>query len=159
MGEVDYLLDIDGIKGESKDSKYPNAIHIDSWSFGTSRAPVTPQAGKSEGKVEATDLLFTKPADAASTGLLKAVAEGKPIAKAKLIARKAGTSQQEFLIIELADVYVSSYQVGGTGKGGDVPTDQFTLNYRKITMTYKEQQDTGGLGGVLQAIVDLGKAP
>ena len=35
---VDIFLDIDGIKGESKDDKHPETIDVLSWSWGMSQA-------------------------------------------------------------------------------------------------------------------------
>jgi type VI secretion system secreted protein Hcp len=93
MATSDYLLVLDGINGESKDSKYPEAIELQSFSFSASRAPVTAGSSKSEGKVELTDMDCDKLVDAASTQLFKAVAEGKKIPKAKLIGRRAGVNR------------------------------------------------------------------
>jgi len=36
---TDYLLELDGIKGESKDSKHPNTIEIESFSWGAKTNP------------------------------------------------------------------------------------------------------------------------
>ena len=47
-----------------------------------------------------------------------------------------------------------SYQVGG-GQGNVVPTDQFSLNFAKIEIEYKEQKADGTLGASVKAGFDV----
>lgn len=56
----------------------------------------------------------------ASPQLFLGCATGEHFKSATLTARKAGANQQEFLVIKLNDVLVSSYQNSGAS-GGDVP--------------------------------------
>jgi type VI secretion system secreted protein Hcp len=52
-----YFLKIDGIPGESLDSKHKDEIDVLSWSWGeTQPAPANPGAGAGSGKVAITDL-------------------------------------------------------------------------------------------------------
>jgi type VI secretion system secreted protein Hcp len=152
MAETDYLLELDGIEGESKDMQHPDAIHLDSFSIGGQTSHLLAD-GKTK-KVAMGDLQCTKHADKSSPLLLRALVKGEKISKAKLIVRKAGSPQQEYLVVELEDVFVSSYTVG---HGADTPVENFALSYGKITYSYREQQETGGLKGIIQAVFDLRK--
>lgn len=38
---------------------------------------------------------------------------------------------------ELKNVLVSSYQVGGAGQSENVPTEEISLNFEEIKVTYK----------------------
>ena len=73
-------------------------------------------------------------------------ATGKHIIKATLFVRKAGEDPQDYYKVIMEDVLVSSYQSGGSG-GGDLPSDQFSLNYAKIEFDYRVQDAKGKLQG------------
>ena len=68
---------------------------------------------------------------------------------------QGGTDQQEYLKYTFSDVLVSSYQAGGSGGSGVIPTEQVSLNYSKMEIEYKEQKKDGTLGGAIKAGYDL----
>jgi type VI secretion system secreted protein Hcp len=143
---TDFLLEIDGIKGESQDSKHKDKIEIQSFSFGaTNQGSFASGGGGGSGKVSFQDMHFTTAVCKASPDLFISCAQGKHIAKATLICRKAGTKQQEYLTIKLTDILVSSYQTGGHGSAGEFPTDQFSLNFTKVEFSYAPQKKDGSL--------------
>jgi type VI secretion system secreted protein Hcp len=148
MAAVDYFLKIDGIDGESHDSKHKGEIDLQSWSFGAQQTGThAAGGGGGTGKVQMQDFHFVMKVNKASPKLMLACANGEHIKKAVLVARKAGKDQQEYLKITLSDILVSSYQTGGSGHGDIVPTDQISLNFSKIEFEYKEQKEDGTLGG------------
>lgn len=156
MAAVDYFLKLDGIPGESTDDKHKGEIDLQSFSFGVSQGGTFSRGGGGgAGKASFQDFHFTKEMDKASPKLMLACATGDHIAKATLVCRKAGGTQEEYLKIEFGDVLVSSYQVGGSSGGGALPTDQFSLNYGKIEQEYKEQTSKGSLAGSVKAGWDL----
>src|SRR5829696_9335290 len=144
---IDYFLKVDGISGESLDSKHKGEIEVESWSWGESN-PAQPGGGGgggAAGKVQIQDLAFTTRFSKASPQLILACASGKNFKDAVLTAGKAGKGQQEFLTFSLSDVLVSAYQTGGTG--GDVfPGNSVSLNFSKIRVEYKPQNPDGSLG-------------
>jgi type VI secretion system secreted protein Hcp len=143
---TDFLLEIDGIKGESQDGKHKDKIEIQSFSFGaTNSGSMAQGSGGGSGKASFQDMHFTSTMCKASPDLFISCAQGKHIAKATLICRKAGTKQQEYLTIKLVDILVSSYQTGAAGASGEFPTDQFSLNFTKIEFTYCPQKKDGSL--------------
>ena len=139
---VDMFLKIDGIKGESTDSKHKDEIEIFSYSWGlTQSGGLASGGGGGAGKVQFQDFHFTKTVDKTSPSLFLKCATGQHIKEATLSARKAGEGQQDFLIIKLNDVLVSSYQTGGSS--GDLPSDQVSINYAKIEYIHRSQDETG----------------
>lgn len=156
MSAVDYFLKVDGIDGESQDSKHKGSIDVESWSWGESQTGTHASGGGGgAGKVQMQDFHFVMKVNKSSPKLLLACANGEHIKKAVLICRKAGKEQQEFLKITLTDVLVSSYQTGGSGHSDILPSDQISLNFAKIEYEYKEQLPTGQLGGVMKAGYDV----
>jgi hypothetical protein len=88
--------------------------------------------GQGSGKVAIHDLSFTKKVDKASAKLFKFCAQGKHLDKAVLTARKAGKGQQEFLVIKMENVLISSVQSAPSGGGGSHPQEHISLNFTKI---------------------------
>jgi type VI secretion system secreted protein Hcp len=133
----DYLLQIDGIKGESQDKGHKGEIEVLSWSWGVSNS--TSHAGGGgggAGKVQISDFSFVKRLDSASPALFEACCSGQHISSASLtIARKAGGGQQEFYKIKLNDVLISSVSPGGTTGGNTVPLEQVSLNFTRVDIS------------------------
>lgn len=156
MAVVDYFLELDGIKGESKDEKHAGKIEIESWSWGaTNSGTHGAGGGGGAGKVNMQDFHFVMKYNAASPHLMDRCARGEHIPKATLICRKAGGKQQEYLIVKFSDLLVSSYQTGGSAHGDVVPTDQISLNFTKIEIDYKEQKKDGTLGSSIKKGYDV----
>lgn len=144
---VDMFLKLEGIKGESKDDKHKDEIDVLAWSWGVSNSgSAHVGGGAGAGKASFQDISFTKWIDLASPSLMLAAANGKHIKSATLVVRKAGEKPLEYLTIALTEVLVSSYSTGGSG-GEDRLTENVTLNFAKIHVTYKEQTATGAAGG------------
>ncbi len=157
MAAVDYFLKIDGIEGESQDSKHKSEIELSNWSFGaTQSGTFASGGGGGAGKVSMQDFHFAMNVNKASPKLLLACANGEHIKKAVLTCRKAGKEQQEYLKITLSDLIVSGYQTSGSAGGGSIlPQDQISLDFAKIEVEYKEQKADGTLGGAVKAGYDL----
>jgi type VI secretion system secreted protein Hcp len=156
---ADFLLEIDGIKGESKDSKHKETIEVDSFSWGVSNAGSHASGtGGGAGKASFQDMHFTATVGKASPNLALSCAQGKHIKKAVLFVRKAGGDQKDYYVITLEDLLVSSYQSGDAAGGSSIPTDQFSLNYAKIKYEYKPQKDDGSLEAPVTMTWDIKQA-
>jgi type VI secretion system secreted protein Hcp len=155
MAAQDYFLKIDGIEGESTDSKHKNEIDVESWSWGqTNSGDSAHRGGMGAGKVSMQDFHFVMKVNKSTPKLMEKCATGEHIKEATLTCRKAGTQQQEYLKIKFSDLIVSSYQTGGS-TGNVIPVDQISLNFSKIEFEYKEQKADGTLGGSVKAGYDL----
>ena len=152
---VDYFLKIDGIDGESLDSKHKGEIEVLSFSFGAQNGGTFAMgSGGGAGKVHIHDITFVSHVNKASPKLFLACCNGQHISKVSLTLRKAGKDQQEYLKIQMNDVLVSSFQTTGS-ESSVIPTEQFSLNFAKIEFDYKEQKSDGTLGGSVKVAWDL----
>ena len=152
---VDYFLKIDGIPGESQDDKHKNEIDVLSWSWGEAQTgTMSAGGGGGAGKVDMQDFHFVMHVNKATPKLILACAGGDHIKKAVLTCRKAGKTQQEFLIYTFSDVLISSYNTGGS-LGDAIPNEQVSLNYTKMEVEYKAQKPDGSLDGGIKANWDL----
>jgi type VI secretion system secreted protein Hcp len=152
MAMVDYFLRIDGIEGESQDSKHKGEIELLSWNWSEAQSGTQAKGGGGgAGKVRMQDFQFAMRLSKASPKLLLACASGDHIKQAVLTCRKAGTSQQEFLKVTISDFLVSSFQMGSGSPADVLPSERITLNYAKIEFEYKEQKADGSLNGPVKA--------
>jgi len=143
---ADIYLKLDGVTGESKDQSHPDEIEVLSVSFGMHNSGSFGQGtGGGTGKVSIQDLVLTKYVDKASPTLMIKCAKGDHIDTGKLTVRKAGTGQQDFYIIDLEKIVVSSVTNGGSNGGGDRLTENISLNFNKVTINYAPQKDDGSL--------------
>lgn len=153
-GASDFLLRLDGIKGESQDAKHKDEIEIQSFSWGATRT--SPATG---GRLAASqpcvkDIAFAKHVDKSSPLLFANAATGMHIPTATLTVRKSGGEQQEYLVFKLTDVIVSSYSGGGAT--GSVPTDAFSLNFAQVEVSYRAQKEDGSLDAAITTKVSGG---
>jgi type VI secretion system secreted protein Hcp len=148
---VDIFMKIDGIAGEAKDKggkKHEGEIDVLSWSWGASNpGSSSTGGGGGTGKVDVTDLNFTKFVDKSSPVLFLSCCNGKHHKDATLTMRKAGETPLEFLTVKLTDVIVASIHQGGEHSSNDYPTESIALNFAKAEVIYKEQDEKGGQKG------------
>jgi len=154
MATSDYFLKINGIEGESTDSKHKAEIDVMSWSWGEAQSGAhAGGGGGGAGKVSMQDFHFTMGVCKASPKLMLSCASGQHIPDATLVCRKAGGKQEEYMTIKFSDLLISSFQTGGAS-GGDL-VDQISFNFAKIEFDYKEQKADGTLGAPIKAGWDL----
>jgi type VI secretion system secreted protein Hcp len=142
---IDCHLKLDGVKGESTHAKHKDEVALQSWSWGASNASNSSGGGMAVGKGKPQDLHITKKYDKASPVLSKNCAAGTHFKEATLSMSLAGGKQEDFLVIKLKEVFVTSHQVSA-GAGGEV-SDQISLSYGDIEYSYKPQKDDGSLDG------------
>ncbi|MEO8650638.1 MAG: type VI secretion system tube protein Hcp [Acidobacteriota bacterium] len=153
MALGDFFLKIDGVPGESFDSKHKDEIQLSSFSWGVSQAGTTAQygGGGGAGKASFQDFHFTMTISKASPLLMKFCANGKHIPKAVLTCRKAGEKQQEYQITTFTDILISSFMTNGSGHSDVLPTESISFNFAKLETEYKVQNKDGTLGAATKA--------
>ena len=150
----DIFARIGDIKGESIDDKHKDEIEILSWSWGVTNAGTMAHGGGGgEGKANFHDLSFTHKIDKASPLLLKACATGQHLKEATITRRKAGKGQQEFLVIKMNDVLVTSVADSDDSGGGLM--ESVTLAFAKVDLEYRPQKPDGSLDAGLHFKYDL----
>ena len=150
---VDYFLQIAGIEGESQDSKHKGWLDVLSWSWGETHAEsLGAGGGGGAGKVSMQDFNFMMQTTKASPKLFLACAAGQHFKEAKLVGRKAGKDQQEYLTWTFSDILVSAFQVSASS---EVPSASVSLSYAKIRLEYRPQKPDGSLDAAISAGWDL----
>jgi type VI secretion system secreted protein Hcp len=139
----DIFAKIGDIKGESLDNKYKDAIEVLSFSWGVSNAGSIASGGGT-GKATFQDLSFVHNIDRASPVLLKACATGLHMKEATITHRKAGKGQQEFLIVRMNDVIITSVTHEGSGSASGYP-ESVKMAFGKVDLEYKPQKADGSL--------------
>ena len=98
--------------------------------------------GGGAGKASFSDLSFMHGFDKASPALMTACATGAHIKDATLTARKAGKGQQEYIIVKLSDILITSVQPSGSSEH---PMESVSMQFSKVDLEYKPQKPDGSL--------------
>jgi len=152
---VDTFLKLGDVKGESQDSKHAGEIDVLSWSWGVSQTgTMSLGGGGGAGKASFSDLNFMHAVDKATPVMLKACAMGDHFADATLVSRKAGKGQQEYLIVKMKEVFVTSVQPSGSSEH---PTESVSLTFGHVDLEYKPQKPDGSLDAGIHFIYNIKK--
>jgi type VI secretion system secreted protein Hcp len=147
----DAFLKLDGVTGESNDSKHKGEIDVEVFSFGVVQTGTSAfGGGGGAGKAAFENFSVTKRADKSSPILMLKCATGEHIKSAVLTVRKAGGQQVEYYKIKFTDLLVSSFHNSGSGHD-DIPMETLSLNYAKIEFEYAPQNADGTLAGPSKA--------
>jgi type VI secretion system secreted protein Hcp len=143
------------IKGESLDARHKDEIEVLSWSWGVSQSGATAHGGGGgAGKASFHDFNFTHHVDRASPALMRACATGEHLKDATIIVRKAGKGQQEYLVIKMTDVLVTSVSLSVSAEG-DATVESVALAFAKVDLEYKPQKPDGSLDAGVHFTYDL----
>ena len=134
---------IGDIKGESLDNKHKDEIDVLSFAWGVANAGPASTGGGGVGKATFADLLIVHGIDNATPALLLACATGRHINEATISHRKAGPNQQDYLIVKLSDVTITS--VSQTGSEDHPYAETVTLKYAKVDLHYRTQRPDGSM--------------
>ena len=141
---ADIFAKLGDIKGESLDDKHKDEIEVLSFSWGlTNLATFAAGGGAGAGKVSFQDLSIVHPVDKSSPQLMRACATGAHLKEATLVQRKAGKGQQEFLIVKMNDVVITS--VTHSAASGPTATETVSLAFAKVEVGYQPQKADGSL--------------
>jgi len=151
----DTFAKLGDIKGESLDDKHKDEIEVLSYSWGVANAgSMGYGSGGGEGKATFHDLSFTHKVDKASPVLLQACATGVHLKDGTITVRKAGKGQQEFLVIKMNDIIITSVTQGGGG-GADGASENVSIAFAKVNLEYKPQKADGSLEAGIHFKYDL----
>ncbi len=143
------------IKGESRDARHQDEIEVLSWSWGVSRPDTMSHGGGGgAGKTSFHDFTFTHHVDKASPLLMRACATGEHIRDATITVRKAGKGQQEYLVITMTDVLVTSVSMS-VSASEDATAEGVTLTFAKVDLVYRPQKPDGSLDAGIHFTHDL----
>ena len=149
MAQADYFLKLEGLKGESTDSKHKEELELESISWGVSNATTIGSAtgGAGAGKAKAGEFAFTKRIDKTSPMLYLNCVSGHHYKDVLLTVRKAGGEQQEYFKVKMTTVFTTKYENTGAPGSGGLVLENVTMVYGSLEVIYKEQKADGSLGG------------
>lgn len=141
-----------GINGESKRAGRENWIDLLSLDFGLqSTVQISSTSGGGAGKASASPIAVTKFVDTSSPGLATQLLLGKRMDKVEIdFVRTGGELNDVFMTLDLCGVFVSSVDMSGAD-GVDKVSETIELIYEAYKVTYTPQDDTGKLGGPVEA--------
>jgi type VI secretion system secreted protein Hcp len=138
----DIFAKLGDIKGESLDLKHKDEIEVLSYSWGVANVtPAVPGGGGGAGKATFQNISIVHNVDKASPSLLQACATGLRLKEATITHRKAGKTQQEYLIIKMNDVIVTG--VTHSGPSDQTLSETVNLTFAKVDFTYRAQKPDG----------------
>jgi type VI secretion system secreted protein Hcp len=153
-------LQLKDIKGESTDTNHKEWLEVLSFSHSFTQPTSPSRSTAGGGTVERAthaDFTISKYLDASTDDLIKACWAGKTIATAQLQAYRSdgeGNKAALYLQVDFEQVVISNYSI--SGGPGDIPTENVSLSYGKVTYSYYPQSETDGTQGTKeQASHDL----
>ncbi|TWU36568.1 hypothetical protein Q31b_48490 [Novipirellula aureliae] len=146
-------MKFDGIDGECKDDKHKSWIDVLSFS----QAVHQPGGGatgtaRRRGDVILDDISVAKLLDKSSPKIAEAVCKGRvfPKVEIELTASYTDAGRVTYYRYELKNVLVTSYAISGATQSEDVPTEDFSLNFEEIKVTYTENDNAGKKKGNIE---------
>lgn len=139
-------IKFDGVDGEAQDKDHKSWSDILSFNQGVTQ-PGGAATGptRRRGDVVMDDITVVKELDKASPKIAESMCKGKVFPKVEihLTASYTDAGRVTYYAYELKNALVTSYNIGGSGQAEDVPTEQMSLNFEEIKVTYTEADDAG----------------
>jgi type VI secretion system secreted protein Hcp len=156
----DAFVKLDGIEGESTDSKHSGWIEVIQFNTGVSQMVSTTASSAGGAGAERADVRpfnFLKQVDSSSPKLFQACAAGTHFDKITItIYRAGGDIKVKFMEYELSNCIICDVSTDGGSKG--FPAENVSINFGKIFITYvKQRRQGGGAAGNISAGWDLQK--
>lgn len=142
-------IKFDGVDGEVSDISHKGWCEV--VSFEQAHTMQQTGTGPSRGKTVTLfdDVRIAKTIDKASPKLAEAVCMGHvyPTVQIHVTTTAFGFGRMTYLAFELKNVLITSYIISGAGQSEEVPTEQVTLSFEQIKMTYTEFDTSGKAKG------------
>ena len=146
IGAFDMFLKLQGIDGESLDSKHGKEIDVVAYSFGSFANGSTTNEPAPGSRAVCAPLVIHKLLDRASPKLMEAAVTGVPITTGTLTVRRAGQAAGDFYIVTMSTVLVSALAQSGDEAGTGI-AERVTLSPGAYNISYRPQDaKTGFLG-------------
>lgn len=158
-GALTGYLKIGDIQGESQRAGHEDEIEIHGISWEV-RVPVSAEAGsgRTRAQAEIGDIILTKRTDAASPYLFLAVAQGKAFDQITLTASRrndSGEAVLDYLTITMTRCVITSYRMVGDSSSGEIPVEEFSLNFEEIRYRYVEAAEDHSAGDEHEVEYDI----
>jgi len=142
--EVDVLLSLTGIPGESMIIEHEGQIDVLAWSWevGNLGISVSGTSGRAAARTIVEPLVVRKYIDKASPLLILAALNGNIIQEAILYVRKSGEYPLDYIKITMSNVLVSNVSNGGDSNIYR-PTEDVKLVFFEVCYAYTPQKPDG----------------
>ncbi len=156
----DSYVKIDGIEGESTDSKHSGWIEAIHFSAGVSQTvsiTASSAGGATTGRPDIRPVTFCKQVDSSSPKLFQACAAGTHFDKITIsVYRSGGEEKVKFLEYEMTNCIICDVSINGGSK--EFPAEDISIDFGKIAVAYvKQRRQGGGPAGRIIAGWDLQK--
>ena len=160
---MDYVLleiqDKVKIDGESTLKGFEKFIELSSYSHGVSNdiQPTTSNTGRTSGRPNLQELTVTKNLDSTTPKINYYCVMGQCLGTTRLhLVRQDATADGkipdaiDYMVYEMTDTMITSVSVGG----GSIPMETVSLDFSKITWTYKSQKTEDGVEETVEQFWD-----
>lgn len=133
------FMKLGDIKGEATDQDHKEWILIESASAPIHRSipPGAKDQQRTKGETTLGDMVMVRQLDKSSAKLFEACANGTFYKEVEIhFCTTVKNKQEPYLKYKLSDVIVSSYGFHGNASGSPLPSEQVTLGFSKVEMTY-----------------------
>lgn len=151
---TNYFLQIDGIKGESKDKDHKDWIDIDSFSWGLTSTVSSTGGGGGTGKATFSDFAWTQQVDMSTPKWFLDVATGKHISKVTLdVTQSFDGGAQSFFQLIFTGTQGTAMNI--TGAGESLLEQASMTSGATVKMRYRPQDAKGGLGAWVEGSFNI----
>lgn len=141
----DAFIKIEGIEGESTDSRHSGWIEAVNYDLSLSQKVSSTASSAGGASAERTDFSvfsFSKQIDKASPKLALACADGTHINTIAVELCRAGGEKIKFMQYKFTNCMVSSFATSGDA---DLPEDDVAFVFGKVEWHYTQQKRSGGM--------------
>jgi len=125
-------IKFDGIDGESVDKDHKDWINLLSFSDGSK---IREDSVSTRYQYDVSDIIVVKELDKSSPKLAESIAMGKVFPKVEI---HLDSGKETYYVYKLTNVMITSYTISGTNN--EIPTEEFSLNYEKITISESSEE-------------------
>lgn len=154
QAEAAAFVKLGDIKGESTDDGHKDWINLLSVSQTIDREPRDNGAsGSTRHRSSATfgDIVLVKEVDASTPKLQEAIATGEHFRDVHIdFTTEVADKRVPYLQWELKNARITSYSFSGAADNDPIPTDQISLNFEEIKVTYTKYDENGREAGKVE---------
>ncbi len=138
------FIRFDGVDGEAQNKDHIGWCNALSFSQGQS-SPASSAGTRQRGNVVFEDMVVIKELDKASPKLAEAVCKGNVFPRVEIHLTRTSTDagQVTYYAYELKNVQIVGYRIGGSGYSEHIPTEEISLSFEEIKVTYTEFDEGG----------------
>jgi type VI secretion system secreted protein Hcp len=146
------FIKFDGIDGEAVDRDHQGWSDFGSFRHSIRQGGQDPAGGATRTGADMGNIILVKKMDKSTPKLAEAVVRGSvvPSVEIHLTKETADGARIVYFAYELKNVQVVSYQISSSGQADQIPTEELSLNFEEIKVTYTELDAKGSAKGKVE---------